>query len=57
MNRNKRYNRIDLNECICIIRRPRSAMLQYTKSSVSLNNDGDDLMAEKGKKECETWRA
>ena len=32
-------------------------MVQYTKSSFSLNNDGDDLMAEKGKRECETWRA
>jgi hypothetical protein len=32
-------------------------MLHCTKSSVSLNNDGDDLMAEKEKRECETWRA
>jgi hypothetical protein len=31
-------------------------MLQHIKSSVSLNSDGDDLMAEKGKRECETWR-
>jgi hypothetical protein len=32
-------------------------MIQYTKSNFFLNNDGDDLMAEKEKRECETWRA
>ena len=57
MNINKRYNRIDLNESICIIRRPRSAMVQYTKNSFSLTNDGEVVMAEKGKRECEIWRA
>jgi len=55
--RNKRGNRIDLNECICIIRRPRSALIQYTKFNVSLNNDCDGLMVEKEKRECETWHA
>ena len=57
MKKNKRRNRIDLNECICIIRRPRSASLKYTKFSVSLNNDCDGLMAEKEKRECKTWHA
>ncbi len=57
MKRNKRGNRIDLNECICIIRRPRSALIQYTKFNVSLNNDCDGLMVEKEKRECETWHA
>ena len=55
MKRNKRGNRIDLNECICIIRRPRSALIQYTKFNVSLNNDCDGLMVEKEKRECKTW--